>query len=340
MNITIEVPPIPPFVGDTVADLLPEYSQNPALPLHVGHTFRQDCGKASARSKAALCAPGAPTPTELEVCSARTFPEFFPFEIVNLDGCDAAWSAEAAGEWQSVAEAAVAGSTAERITGAVWGPAPHSQPTLQSEAVDLTSSTGVAVSPAVGISILLQAAVAAADGRGLLHIPAPAVPFFEERSLIRPAAGGYRGPNNMPVAVGTGYSGAGPDETGNLDLTANGEWYIGISGPVEFNVGALTPYGADSGPIATGTNRVVVAAHRDAVVRWQSCAAYMVRVCCNEETVCGATLPIDTSGTVAEVLDLVGDDPVLAAQALAIETSKPNPRTTLIEALQEIIDNG
>lgn len=42
------------------------------------------------------------------------------------------------------------------------------------------------------------------------------------------------------------------------------------------------------------------------------------------------------AGSVSDVLAEVGNDPVLAAAALAAEQSRPKPRTTLVDALTAI----
>ncbi|HEX2578689.1 MAG TPA: hypothetical protein VHK88_20260 [Aquihabitans sp.] len=42
--------------------------------------------------------------------------------------------------------------------------------------------------------------------------------------------------------------------------------------------------------------------------------------------------------TIAEIKDRVGDDPDLAAQALALEQASPNPRVTLVEHLSAVVN--
>lgn len=43
-------------------------------------------------------------------------------------------------------------------------------------------------------------------------------------------------------------------------------------------------------------------------------------------------------GTIAAVLDWVGDDPAKAARALEAEQGRPAPRSTLVDALQKLVD--
>lgn len=45
---------------------------------------------------------------------------------------------------------------------------------------------------------------------------------------------------------------------------------------------------------------------------------------------------LDIDATAADVLDWVGDDPERADEALAKETAKDKPRTTLVKALEKI----
>lgn len=50
--------------------------------------------------------------------------------------------------------------------------------------------------------------------------------------------------------------------------------------------------------------------------------------------------PDPTEGTVPEILERVGDDLEAAAAVLAAESAKDNPRSTLVEPLQEMLDNA
>ena len=52
-----------------------------------------------------------------------------------------------------------------------------------------------------------------------------------------------------------------------------------------------------------------------------------------------ATDEFDVSGTAADVLERVGDDPAAARAALAAEAASESPRKTLIERLQSLADS-
>ena len=263
-------------VADTRAagpSILTTFTPNPNLPLRP-------------RDQAFWCSltlgqvSGRPDPCsgveETEVCPPleSVASAFRPFTIIDLEGCDSTIGGD---DHQAIAAQMVEEGTAwalgrELATGRWTG-----NPSLQSSAsVDLTPDSG-AVDTAQAWSILEHHFESFSHGRFMVHSPTAVTADMAQKRLIQLVGGSYRGARSMLINPGPGLPGVGPDITGNVDRTAQGEFYLYATRSAgEYRTGEITPYGVDT--IITEQNRVVASSSRRAMVRFNPTGVAAIRV--------------------------------------------------------------
>lgn len=142
--------------------------------------------------------------------------------------------------------------------------------------VTSTAVTGVAVDVATGLGRLEQAIADCYGGRGVIHVPAEALPTLDAQNLVRVVGGRDVGSGQFGrqletlagnlVAVGAGYPGTGPDGT---DPGSTTTWLYG-TGPV-FTYRSDVKVMPFSSTVDRSSNTVQMIAERTYVLGFDCC---------------------------------------------------------------------
>lgn len=214
-------------------------------PENMGDATYDECIATTGAPEGAVPQPSAKTANVDHVMRGATpFTAYTRFDCATVGNADAQRVATAAlaqvEEWQ-----------VERTlwTGLVDGQTlafPHLAATAQVvdaagiilQPTTSTAVTGVAVDVATGLGRLEQALADCYGGRGVIHVPAEALPTLDANDLVRVVGGRDTGSGQFGrqletlagnlVAVGAGYPGTGPD---GVDPGVTSTWLY-ATGPV------------------------------------------------------------------------------------------------------------
>lgn len=165
-------------------------------------------------------------------------------------------------------------------------------PSLISAAQNITPGSGLGVpGPAVSVprafTLLLDAFAQVGSGYGSFHGASRALPWALWYNQVRLDGNVYRGPMRFPYNPGPGFvnavpvvAGGAPD--GSTIEPDDGAWLYGIvDSPVEYRVGETQV--VDWTPANSGDhgrkNRTGARAEHKAIVRFNTCSVFAVRVC-------------------------------------------------------------
>lgn len=269
-------------------------------------------------TSAPLSLPGIRRVESLSVCNEREVKfSNCPLPGFWLDRCDPAWEADpvkcSKTVWdsalfrpfsfydlqespcvdpsidpQAMANQVVSESTAWAVTTVLQNGGGVTTTTLENsvpEECDLTPD--VAVDPCAAISALMRAMAGRGLGRSTIHAPFWALPLLETAGIVKQIGGTYRTSGGITVNFGLGFTGVGPDSTGNIDAANDDEVYFYVTrDAVEFNIGPIQRYAPEGTMIHHRTNTSMAEALRQGIVAFDPGCTYAIRVCLRKLSCC------------------------------------------------------
>lgn len=151
-------------------------------------------------------------------------------------------------------------------------------PTLMSEAADLTvGDHPVHAVYAIG-DLLANHADCAQAGGAVLHVPIVLIPFLTNQGVIKRVGDRLLGPMDTPVSPGPGYPGPGPWGPDG-DVAPPGSVWVYVTGPVEYDLTAPKVMPDDQqARWDRRRNRYELVAERRAIVRFDPCCIFALNV--------------------------------------------------------------
>ncbi len=133
-------------------------------------------------------------------------------------------------------------------------------------------------------------------GRMSIHVPFWMLPFLDDVAVERGSTMRTR-LGNVLINTGLGFSGVGPDSTGNLggaqldDLTGqyvtdNTAYIYATRGTPEYAVSELQRYSQQGQLVQHRANSAFASTARHGAIRFDPGCVYAVRVCLNETSNC------------------------------------------------------
>lgn len=187
---------------------------------------------------------------------------------------------------QDMANQVVSESTAWALTRVLQDGAGITTASLQSVAVDLSPSSLAPLDPCEAVAKLLMEMSTRGIGRYTIHAPMWALPAMEVGGLVRQVGGVYRTSGNVPVNFGIGFTGTGPDITGNEPGSDQAVYIYATRGRVEYNTGDIVQYAPEGTIIAPRMNTAAAEALRQAIVKFDPECAFAIRVCLRKVSCC------------------------------------------------------
>lgn len=248
-------------------------------------------------SRGVACAPGHPWPgicpkdavvtAKKVVAPVIAEPKFIPFQIYVPYAC--AWvTPDEEGGMQGDAAAQLESVTAWHVSRELWAGTANLMeksgaggvvvnPTLMSEATDLTNVNAVDSVFAIA-ALLSERAACSQAGGAVLHLPTILIPHLTNQGVVKMVNGKLVGPLDTPVSPGPGYPGPGPWGPDGEAAYPGSVWAY-VSGPIEVEVGApkFLP-DTDARRWDQRRNRYELWAERAAIVRFDPCCVYAILV--------------------------------------------------------------
>lgn len=218
------------------------------------------------------------TEEEKAAAGERSPVTFLPVTVYVPMACE--WVADPAG-FDTEAQAAVdAGSSAPVAAALQSGVTDHGDTDNASLVSSATAIAGGPVSPGVGIGRLLAefGACTTGIGRPLVHAPLELGPYLVSRRLMWPDGEWYSAAGGARVVADAGYD-ATLAPTGE-DPAPDGEAWIYISGPVEYDLGPTRALTAED---TRRRNIHDVIAEREAIYRFDPCCVFATLVTVPDE---------------------------------------------------------
>lgn len=190
--------------------------------------------------------------------------DFDPFMVVKTRRCSVMGLGpfdEFVADLQAAFDAAEGAAIEHEFATATLVP---TNPSLEDEAADVLDASAVQLTDAFAV---LEEAIGASCRAGVIHVTPAAATWAARLNLIARDGQVLRTILGTPVAVGTGYPGAGP---GGDPAPEGGAWLY-ATGPIRVRLGDVRQYPADLSGISRSINRLVVRVERPALVEWDRC---------------------------------------------------------------------
>lgn len=200
---------------------------------------------------------------------------------------------------QAMADQVVSESTAWALTRVLQDGAGISTASLQSCSLDLSPVSCTALDPCEALAKLIMEMSTRGIGRYTIHAPIWTLPAFLSSGLVRPVGGIYRGPAGVPINFGIGFTGTGPNGTGNIPGSSHAAYVYATRGRVEYNYGPVIRYAPEGTLIQPRWNTAQAEALRQAVVKFDPECAFAIRVCLAKPSCCAGVAveePIEEEG--------------------------------------------